>query len=92
MPKLYAQQDLLSLYNLFLKVNLIKGKPIKATKIIIKFLNGLKKNVPMLEIQSKQLISMAEKSTDIEDLIKNLKENPFGQYHIPKRHKGSDNL
>lgn len=91
LAEVVSQRDLLSLYNLFLKVNLIKGKPIKATKIIMKFLNGLKKNVPMLEIQSKQLISMAEKSTDIEDLIKNLKENPFGQYHIPKRHKGTDN-
>ena len=84
--------DFTSLYKLFRVINLLKGKPLKATKIILKFLNGLKKNVPGLEIQSGQLISIAEKSTDIENLIENLKENKFGQYHIPKRHKGTDNF
>jgi DNA helicase-2/ATP-dependent DNA helicase PcrA len=85
-------QDLGKLYKLFLKANLLKGKPLKSTKIILRFLKGLKRRIPGLETQSKKLIIMAERSTDSADFIENLKQQSFGQYYIPKRHQTTDNF
>ena len=85
-------KDLLNLYKLFLKINLLKGKPLKTTKMILCFLKGLKKRIPGLEIQSRQLILTAEYSTDIADLMETIKEKSFGQYYIPKRHQTTDNF
>lgn len=92
LSEVMPMQNLQNLYKLFLKLNLLKGKPLKSAKIILNFLKGLKKRIPGLETQSRQLILTAEKSTDTAELVENLNEKSFGQYYIPKRHQTTDNF
>lgn len=71
------------------RLNLVKHKPVKTIRMTLKFLFGLKKNIGVADVYAETLVIIARKSRDLEDLIMNLNERSFGEYHTYKRHEGS---
>jgi hypothetical protein len=72
------------------RLNLVKHKPVKTIKMTLKFLFGLKKNIGGADVYSETLVAIARKSQDLEDLILNLDDRSFGEYHTFKRHERSE--
>jgi len=59
-------------------------------KMTLKFLFGLKKNIGGADVFAETLIAIARKSQDLEDLILNLDDRSFGEYHTFKRYESSN--
>jgi hypothetical protein len=68
----------------------VQHKPVKTIKMTLKVLFGLKKNIGGANVYSETMIAIARKSQDLDDLIMNLDERSFGEYHTFKRFESSN--
>jgi len=82
--------DAKRLLRLMQRLNPEQHKPGKTIRMTLKFLFGLKKNIGGADVYSETLIAIARKSQGLEELILNLDDRSFGEYHTFKRHEKSD--
>ena len=88
----WYKNDIRRLHKLFLKIGLLKKNPTKAIEIILKFCSSLRKKIEGTETFSETLILIAQKSLDIEDLIMNVDEGSFGEYHLNRNYEKPDDV